>query len=125
MSTQCPPVKKMMALLRTATTTTGDSEPPVLAPSLQEIESHIRCRCCISMREATQQCHNSMAALSSPLSSMTCGNLFFATSQNNNSQKNVSFPKAATRNDRTLPSLHPFEKTNPDIARGKFGVDCV
>jgi len=102
------------------------TEPLILAPSLQqEIESHIRRRCYLSVREAAQQCHNSMDVLSSPLSVMTDGNLFSATSQNNNSQKNFSFPKAATRNDGTPRSLHPFEKTNPDIARGKFGVDYV
>ena len=101
------------------------TEPPIPAPSLQEIESYIRCRYYLSVREAAQQYQNSMAALSSPLSSRTDGNFFAATSQNNNSQKNFPFPKTATRNDGTLPSLPPFEKTNPDIASGKFGVDYV
>ena len=99
------------------------ADPPIPAPSLQEIESYIRCRYYLSVREAAQQYHNSMAAVSSPPSSRADDNLFSATSQNNNSQNHTFLSRTDMENTRKWPDLPPFEKTNPDLARGKFAVD--
>ena len=93
------------------------------APSLAELESHLRCSYYLAVRDAAQKYHASMAALSSQPSRRTEGLPFSSPPQNNNPQTGTPSSKTSQRNKKNTNPLPSFERTNPDLARATLGVD--